>query len=183
MTSKRHLVLYGIGAIVLLALVAVFMIVRKDELSDISETSNIATTSALAVPVVPPKTVESSPAAPRKAFQFEIVSTPAAQAKGLGGRAEIPSDYGMLFVFKEKATQRFWMKDMLASIDILWIGDDGVVVGIEKEVDPDTYPDVFASPEPVRYVLETRAGEAFRLGITTGTKLNLPLPYGRTVSE
>ncbi|MEA2701392.1 MAG: uncharacterized protein QOE22_101 [Candidatus Parcubacteria bacterium] len=182
MTSKRHLVLYGIGAVVLLAVALVFLIVRKDDLSDIPEASDIATTSALVAPPAPAPAVPETKPAP-KPFRFEVVTTQAAQAKGLGGRTEIPSDYGMLFVFKEKATQNFWMKDMLAPIDILWVRDDGVVAGVEREVDPKTYPSSFMSPEPVRYVLETRAGEASRLGISTGTRLNLPLPYGRTVSE
>jgi len=176
--TKRHLVLYGIGAIVLLAVASAYMFVRKEKLSDMQEVSEIKT--ALAT-TTSRQTDSVAPA--KKPFQFEIVTTQAAQAKGLGGRSEIPSDYGMLFVFPEKAKQSFWMKDMLVPIDILWIADDGVVVGIEREVSPDTFPKVFISPESVRYVLETRAGEALKLGITTGTKLNLPLPYGQTISE
>jgi len=177
--SKRHLVLYGIGIVVLLAAASVYMLVRKERLSDMQEVPEITTTT---LGTSTPQG-EAPPAPQRKPFQFEIVTTEAAQAKGLGGRSEIPSNYGMLFVFEEKAKQSFWMKDMLASIDILWIADDGVVVGIEREVSPDTFPKSFISPEPVRYVLETRAGEAHKLGITVGTKLNLPLPYGQTVSE
>ena len=110
-------------------------------------------------------------------FLYEIATSPAAQAKGLSGRSEIKSDYGMLFVFPKKEKQGFWMKDMLASIDIIWVEDDGTVIGIEDSVSPATYPNVFYSPAPVRYVLETRAGEAQRLGLTVGTKLVLPLPY------
>lgn len=186
MTSKRHLVLYGIGAIVLLAAAAVFMIVREDELSDIREVPEItasATVPAAAATSTTSGTGAATVPAVKRPFQFEIVTSQAAQAKGLSGRSDIPSDYGMLFVFTEKSLQNFWMKDMLASIDILWVRDDGTVAGIEREVAPQTYPAIFSSPEPVRYVLETKAGESARLGITVGTKLNLPLPYGQTVSE
>lgn len=180
MTSKRHLVLYSIGAIVLLAAAAIYMIVREDELSDMRNVPDITASTATSTP--PSDTAAAVPEA-RKPFQFEVVTSQALQARGLGGRAEIPGDYGMLFVFPEKAIRDFWMKDMLASIDILWVRDDGTVAGIEREVTPQTYPAMFSSPEPVRYVLETRAGEAARLGISVGTKLNLPLPYGQTVSE
>lgn len=182
MKSKRHLVLYSIGAIVLLAAAAVFMVVREDELTDIRNVPDITASAATATSTPPAGSAAPAPAA-KKPFQFEVVTSQAAQAKGLGGREEISSDYGMLFVFPQKRTQDFWMKDMLAPIDILWIRDDGTVAGIEREVSPQTYPAIFSSPEPVRYVLETRAGESARLGISVGTKLNLPLPYGQTVSE
>lgn len=182
MTSKRHLVLYGIGAVVLLIAATAFMTVRKEELSDMRNVPEITTPAIVATST--PSSTETAPIPmARKPFQFEIVTSQAAQAKGLGGRAEIPSDYGMLFVFTKKSLQNFWMKDMLAAIDILWVRDDGTVAGIEREISPQTYPAMFTSPEPVRYVLETRAGESSRLGITVGTKLNLPLPYGQTVSE
>ncbi len=182
MTSKRHIVLYGIAALVLLTIATVFMYVRKKSVSDIPQELASATTSALTAPSVSDSRSNELVVA-AKPFRFEIATTQAAHAKGLAGRADIPSDYGMLFVFSEKAKQSFWMKDMLTSIDIIWVSDEGVVVGIEKEVSPETYPKVFISPEPVRYVLETRAGEASVLGLRIGTKLNLPLPYGQTVSE
>jgi hypothetical protein len=83
----------------------------------------------------------------------------------------------MLFVFPDKAIRGFWMKDMLVPIDIIWIGDGSVVLKVDANVSPDTYKTktTFKSPEPVRYVLETKAGEAARLGIAAGTKINLPL--------
>jgi uncharacterized membrane protein (UPF0127 family) len=183
MTNKRHLVLYGIGILVLLGVAIVFMIVRKNDLSDTHPASVATTTSTLTEPPKPVVVATATPAVAPTPFQFEVVTTQAAQEKGLGGRTDVPSNYGMLFVFPKDAPQQFWMKDMLVPIDMIWIRDDGTVAGIEREVSPKTYPKIFTSPEPVRYVLETRAAEAGRLGITTGTKLNLPLPYGRTVSE
>ena len=52
-------------------------------------------------------------------FRFEIVTTTKAQVSGLGGRINIPNDYGKLFVFKKKEKYGFWMKDMLTPIDII----------------------------------------------------------------
>lgn len=108
--------------------------------------------------------------------QIEIVDTPQTRAQGLSGRAEVPTDYGLLFIFPEKGNYGFWMKDMLVPIDILWIADDGTILGIAAEVQPETYPEAFYPPEPVRYVLETRAGEAQLRGWSVGTVLALPLP-------
>jgi uncharacterized membrane protein (UPF0127 family) len=68
------------------------------------------------------------------------------------------------------------MKGMLTSIDIVWLSDTGTILGIEDSVRPESYPAVFYAPEPVRYVLETRAGEARRQGWTVGTTVPLTLP-------
>lgn len=94
------------------------------------------------------------------AMRFEIVTDPIEQERGLGGRTNIPANYGMLFVFPKDGNYGFWMKDMLAPIDIIWLSDSGTILGIEDSVAPSTYPSVFYPPHPVRYVLETRAGEA-----------------------
>lgn len=107
-------------------------------------------------------------------FRYEIVATETARAQGLSGRADIPHDYGMLFVFDAPAKVGFWMKDMLTPIDIIWLREDGTIIGIEDSVSPDTYPKAYYAPEPVRYVLETRAGESTLKGWVVGTKLDLP---------
>ncbi len=107
---------------------------------------------------------------------IEVADTEAAQAHGLGGRASIPHDYGMLFVFAQKSLPGFWMKDMQVPIDIIWLADDGTILGIEAAVDPESYPKVFYPPAPVHYVLETRAGEAARKGWKPGTTI----PFDRS---
>ena len=114
---------------------------------------------------------------PDSAFHFEIVTSPEAQERGLGGRPRIPDNYGMLFVFTKKDRYGFWMKDMLTSIDIIWLADDRTIVKIDGEVDPSTYPKAYYPPEPVKYVIETRAGYAKLHGWGVGTKVSLPSPY------
>jgi uncharacterized membrane protein (UPF0127 family) len=111
-------------------------------------------------------------------MHFEVVTTEAQQERGLGGRADIPQNYGMLFVFSTDQKVGFWMKDMLTSIDIVWLSDNGTILGIEDSVSPDTYPEAFYPPQPVKYVLETRAGEMRRRGWSVGSRVLLPLPYG-----
>ncbi|MFZ1987603.1 MAG: DUF192 domain-containing protein [Minisyncoccia bacterium] len=108
-------------------------------------------------------------------FQFEVSDTPPKQQKGLSGRASIPANYGMLFVFPKNDRYGFWMKDMLTPIDILWLSDNGTIVGVERAVATSTYPHVFYPSKPVRYVLETRVGEMDAQGWSTGSTLVLPL--------
>lgn len=107
-------------------------------------------------------------------FQFEIVDTQAKRTRGLSGRRDVPENYGMLFVFEEKGRYGFWMKDMYVSIDMIWLSDEGKVLGIDEAVSPGTYPSIFYPPEPVRYVLETRAKEARAQGWEVGSVIPLP---------
>ena len=53
-------------------------------------------------------------------------------------------------------------------IDIVWIGEDMRIVGITKNVSPETFPEVFRPPLPARYVLETKSGLADTRAIEIG---------------
>lgn len=106
-------------------------------------------------------------------LRLEYTTTPEARERGLGGRTEIPEDYGMLFVFPKDDKYGFWMKDMLVPIDIFWLDSKGQVVFIARDVATSTYPNVFYPTEPALYVLETAAGFAREHSIATGTPLRL----------
>lgn len=179
MLTQRQYVLYGLGVLAL-AGVVLFFALKGTGGEETPETPVVVETGSRFEPIATTSTVRAEPVRPdapaQQPFRFEIVSDQKLQAKGLSGRAEIPQNYGMLFVFAKKEKHGFWMKDMLAAIDIIWISDERVILKVDEDVSPATYPTVFDPPEPVRYVLETRAGEARRLGLTPGTKVNLPLP-------
>lgn len=108
------------------------------------------------------------------AFRFEIADSDAERTQGLSGRRDVPAGSGLLFIFDRPERYGFWMKDMLISIDIIWLSDDGTILAIEEAVSPDTYPTPFYPPRPVRYVLETRVGEAKAQGWVVGTRIQLP---------
>src|SRR3989338_2888627 len=94
----------------------------------------------------------------RQSIRVLVADTGASREKGLSGRSGLAADEGMLFVFPQDGKYAFWMKDMLFSIDILWLSSDGAVVFMAKNVSPDTYPRAFAPDGPARYVLELPAG-------------------------
>jgi len=106
-------------------------------------------------------------------FRLEYATSTVDQERGLGGRASIPSDYGMLFIFQKDSQYGFWMKDMLTPIDIFWLDDKGQVIYISENVATSTYPHVFYPSAPARYVLETASGFAHAHSIATGTVLRL----------
>lgn len=106
-------------------------------------------------------------------LRIEYATTEAERERGLGGRASIPNDYGMLFVFPKDALYGFWMKDTLIPLDIFWLDSQGHVLSISQNVATSTYPNVFYPSGPARYVLETAAGFARSHGIALGTPLLL----------
>lgn len=114
-----------------------------------------------------------TPFVPLDSFSIEVVDTDEARAQGLSGRTEVPERYGMLFVFPEAGRYGFWMKDMFVAIDIIWLAEDGTILAIDEAISPETYPRSFYPPQSVRFVLETKAGEARRSGWEAGTKLDI----------
>jgi len=106
-------------------------------------------------------------------LRIEYATTTATREKGLGDRTNIPSDYGMLFVFPKDDRYGFWMKDTLMPLDIFWLDAEGHVVSLREDVATSSYPNVFYPSAPARYVLETVAGFAREHDIKTGTPLQL----------
>ncbi|MDR3547631.1 MAG: DUF192 domain-containing protein [Candidatus Pacebacteria bacterium] len=133
-----------------------------------NDTSSAASTT----PLLPPRPLEEV-----DGIAFEVSSTTAEQEQGLGDRANVPDNYAMLFAFPQDNQYGFWMKDMLVPLDMVWLTDDGDIASITPDVAPDTYPTVFYPPEPIRYVLETKAGFAAEKGWKPATHIELPLPY------
>jgi hypothetical protein len=94
----------------------------------------------------------------------EPVITAEQRAKGLSGRSSLDPNSGMLFVFtKDDKAPTFWMKDMLISLDIIWI-KDGKIIKIDKNVPaptegtPDSKLNTYSAGASVDYVLEVNSG-------------------------
>lgn len=102
-----------------------------------------------------------------------VADTDKERVRGLGGAEHLDSREGMLFVFPATDNYQFWMKDMLFSIDIVWIDSNWQVVHVEHGVSPDTYPATFGAGVLSQYVLEVSAGVAAELGIREGDNLRL----------
>ncbi len=128
----------------------------------ISTTTNAATTSPLRIISI--KTANTT----IKAYAADDQTT---QEKGLGDRESLPMNEGMLFVFSTSQIYKFWMKDMLFSLDMIWIDENKQVIDITDNISPDTFPSSFQSSSPVKYVLEVNAGFAEKNNIKVGDNL------------
>lgn len=129
---------------------------------------------AIAVILLTMKPVEDSHDSllPRSAeLNLEYVMTADKQARGLSGRDGLAENSGMLFVYQNDARPGFWMKEMLFPLDIVWLDAEMRIVGIERDISPDTYPQIFMPPQPIRYVLEINAGKSAKLGWEIGDKV------------
>ncbi|MEK7510163.1 MAG: DUF192 domain-containing protein [Patescibacteria group bacterium] len=104
---------------------------------------------------------------------LQVVRTPEEQSVGLSGRESLAENAGMLFVYKKPFIPGFWMPDMRFSIDIIWIDKNRKIVGIEDNVAPQTYPDIFQPSLPVLYVLEVNANWAKNHNISIGDEVML----------
>lgn len=108
---------------------------------------------------------------PKGALTAEVVNTKSARALGLSGRTKMADNEGMLFIFDTPGKYGFWMKDMLFALDIVWINNNGVVVSIERNVTPESYPKAFINHVDASYVLEINSGLSEKFGLYLGSKV------------
>jgi uncharacterized membrane protein (UPF0127 family) len=94
--------------------------------------------------------------------------------KGLSDRRSLNENTGMLFVFEEKGSYGFWMKNMNFPLDIIYL-DGNKVIDIKKNVQPadknNATPEVYTPKAPVDKVLEVVAGVSDSLKITEGSEI------------
>lgn len=93
-----------------------------------------------------------------KTFNLEIADEPREREKGLSGRPSLAESTGLLFVFDQPGRYGFWMKEMNFPIDIVWLDKNKKVLGLTKNLQPDSYPQIFYSPTNTSYVLEINTG-------------------------
>jgi hypothetical protein len=105
-------------------------------------------------------------------YQLIVAQTSATQEKGLGDRAKLPADEGMLFVFPDQAVQCFWMKNMQFSLDMIWLNSNKRVEYELSNVSPKSYPKTFCPAQPAQYVIELNAGQANSADIHLGQILS-----------
>ena len=86
------------------------------------------------------------------------------------GRAYLADNAGMLFLYPETRPVEFWMKNTLLSLDIVFVREDGVIAHIAENTTPMS-EDLIPSGEPVRAVLEVKAGTMRQLGVTVGDRI------------
>ncbi len=107
-------------------------------------------------------------------FAIEIARTWEEKRHGLMFRKHLPENQGMLFDFNYAQPLAMWMKDTYIPLDILFIGENGVIVSVRENAEP-LSEHYISSPVPARAVLEIAGGSAKKYGIKIGDTVMHPI--------
>lgn len=106
-------------------------------------------------------------------LMVELATSAEEQEMGLMFRTHLADKAGMLFVFAKPQMETFWMRNTSLALDMIFIRADGTISSIHDHALP-LDERTISSTEPVRYVLEIKAGEAAALGIAPGQHVGGP---------
>ena len=104
----------------------------------------------------------------------ELAITPEERATGLMYRTSLDVDKGMLFIYERPGRLKFWMKNTLIPLDMIFLNKDKDVVHIEHDVPPCKEDPCMSYGPPEKfsqYVLEVAAGVSNEQEISIGDKL------------
>jgi uncharacterized membrane protein (UPF0127 family) len=107
-------------------------------------------------------------------IQLEVTQTPEQQEIGLMFRTELPANRGMLFSFNPPQPIRFWMRNTLIPLDMIFLRN-GEVKAIAANTPPcttETCP-TYGAAVPVDQVIEVRGGRAAELGLKVGDRITI----------
>ena len=103
-------------------------------------------------------------------FQTQLATTDSEKVEGLMNVTSMPEGKGMLFVYDHESPKRFWMKDTIIPLDMIFIDDVYRIVEIFENVPPcDTEEcSIYYTPKGIKYVLEINGGLSKTYGFKIG---------------
>lgn len=107
-----------------------------------------------------------------KSFNVDIADSDEERQKGLSGRKSLAINEGLLFIFPNKDIYSFWMKDMLISLDIIWIDESTIVYFVQNASVPNYKADTNNIPT---YVPEAKANKVLEVAAGTISDLNIQI--------
>lgn len=103
-------------------------------------------------------------------IKAEVADTEEKRTLGLMFREHLDPDQGMIFIFPVADYYRFWMKNCLFDIDIIWLDDKKRIVYHEENLPPckaDPCPS-YGHQGKALYVVETTGGFFKKMGLKNG---------------
>lgn len=104
-------------------------------------------------------------------FRVEVADDVGERARGLMFRDHMASSAGMLFVFAQPEHARFWMKNTLIPLDMVFADAGGRVTVVHENAVPQDLTPIDGGTG-VQFVLEINGGLARGLGITPGAVIS-----------
>lgn len=107
-------------------------------------------------------------------IELEVAKTPQQQEIGLMYRTSLPKNRGMLFEFEEPRYTRFWMKNTLIPLDMIFL-KDGTIKGIFANVPPCRQDpcESYGPDTQIDRVIELAGGRAEELGLKVGDRIKI----------
>jgi uncharacterized protein len=121
----------------------------------------------------PPVVRVAFPEAGGVSVDAEVVRSQHDTTRGLMYRTSLPQNRGMLFDLRVRDDHKFWMHNTCIPLDLLYVDEDGLVVGI-VENSPTLNDESRGVGCASRFVLEVNAGWARRHGVKAGQRVSLP---------
>lgn len=109
--------------------------------------------------------------------EVEVAATHDSRTRGLMWRRRLEPGKGMLFLFGFDQDHSFWMRNTFIPLDMIFIAQDGRVVGIVENTVPHSLQSRSVG-KLSRHVLEVPGGWSAQVGLKTGARLTLELPAG-----
>ena len=106
-------------------------------------------------------------------FTVDIADDPEERGRGLMHVPEMAQSRGMLFLYDAPHNATFWMRNTLIPLDMIFVGEDGVVTHVHENAIP-LDETIIDGGEGVIAVLEINGGLSERFGIGPGDKLRHP---------
>lgn len=107
-------------------------------------------------------------------FELEVAKTPQQQQIGLMYRTSLADNRGMLFVFPAPQPTRFWMKNTLIPLDMIFLRE-GEVIAIAAAVPPckTTTCPTYGTDTEIDQVIELRSGTIAQIGLKVGDRVKI----------
>lgn len=107
-------------------------------------------------------------------LSVELAQSSVEHYLGLSNRESLEGVSGMLFLFSNKQTRSFVMRDMLMSLDIVFI-DENTIIDVYKNLpfDLKSQKILYQSSSPVDKVLELESGLFDYYGFQVGDKIEI----------
>jgi uncharacterized membrane protein (UPF0127 family) len=109
------------------------------------------------------------------AIDAELARSSHDSERGLMYRTSMAENRGMYFDLGERADHRFWMHNTCLSLDLIYVDDGGVIVGIAKKAPILSDESISVGAISVS-VIEVNAGWADRHGVREGQRVSVDLP-------
>ena len=107
----------------------------------------------------------------RLILQAEVADEPYERELGLMNRKTLAQNKGMLFVYDQPSAPKFWMKNTLISLDIIFTDYNGQIIQIFENV-PKMSEKKITAGDHVSFVLEISSGIVEKFKIDTNWTLN-----------